>query len=422
MTTFDTLRRVLWLSNDPRVPSGYGTQTRLFGPRVAKILNPAAPTEALAFCSYFGVEGHRDTWQGYTIYPKYATNYGQDIVGGHATHFRADLILSLMDIWVCEPERYGGIPFAAWCPLDHEGIPPRVMKRLRQCAFPIVYSTFAQRLCEAADIPCAYVPHGVETARYRPISRARAREALNLPQDAFVVGLVAANVGNPSRKAFPQQLAAFAAFRERHPDAILYAHTTLGMDGAFNGINLPRLCESLGLTWDATGTRTDVAVRFSNPYGMAAGFSDDHMVTTYNALDVLLEVTRGEGFGLPLLEAQACGVPVITGAWTACEELCFTGWTIPREFAVREWTGLEEWQYLPIPGAILGALEAAYQAGDLTMRGRRARKRALAYDAEKVARDYWRPVLREIDRRLAERRRTDGLLSGQFALAAGGDA
>ncbi|HOZ49095.1 MAG TPA: glycosyltransferase family 1 protein [Candidatus Hydrogenedentes bacterium] len=43
----------------------------------------------------------------------------------------------------------------------------------------------------------------------------------------------------------------------------------------------------------------------------ATGLSEEELVTAYNAADVLLWPSRFEGFGLPVLEAMACGTPVV---------------------------------------------------------------------------------------------------------------
>lgn len=40
--------------------------------------------------------------------------------------------------------------------------------------------------------------------------------------------------------------------------------------------------------------------------------SDDELVQLYNAADVFAFPSSGEGFGLPLLEAMACGTPIVT--------------------------------------------------------------------------------------------------------------
>ncbi len=45
------------------------------------------------------------------------------------------------------------------------------------------------------------------------------------------------------------------------------------------------------------------------------------MGSLYRSADCFVLPTRGEGFGLPILEAQACGLPVIATAWSAVREL-----------------------------------------------------------------------------------------------------
>lgn len=41
--------------------------------------------------------------------------------------------------------------------------------------------------------------------------------------------------------------------------------------------------------------------------------SDEWMAAAYSCCDVTLAIGAGEGFGYPLVESQACGVPVVHG-------------------------------------------------------------------------------------------------------------
>jgi glycosyltransferase involved in cell wall biosynthesis len=110
-------------------------------------------------------------------------------------------------------------------------------------------------------------------------------------------------------------------------------------------------------------------------------------------MDVHALVSMGEGFGIPTLEAQSCGTPVIVSGWTASQELCFSGEAVDVKHSYRYWTPLASYQWLPNPGAIAAAFERAY-----TRPGSRekARKGALEYDADLVMQKYWTPVLAEI--------------------------
>ncbi|MES2088067.1 MAG: glycosyltransferase family 4 protein [Patescibacteria group bacterium] len=56
-------------------------------------------------------------------------------------------------------------------------------------------------------------------------------------------------------------------------------------------------------------------------------FSDEFMLGLMNLCDIYVAPSRSEGFGLPLVEAQMCGKPVITIAATAAQETIKDGKT-----------------------------------------------------------------------------------------------
>ena len=51
------------------------------------------------------------------------------------------------------------------------------------------------------------------------------------------------------------------------------------------------------------------------------GFDYKEMNNVYNLMDVFLLTTSGEGFGVPIIEAHACGVPTIMTDYTTAQEL-----------------------------------------------------------------------------------------------------
>jgi len=207
-----------------------------------------------------------------------------------------------------------------------------------------------------------------------------------------VVGMVAMNKGTPSRKAFPQNLEAFANFHKRHPDTGLYLHTEKNERGEMGGVNLPELCNVLGIA---------DCVQYCDQYAKLMGFPPEYMVNAYNAMDVLLAPSMGEGFGIPILEAQACGTPVIVGDWTSMGELCFSGWKIPQKGgADKWWTPLASYQYVPRVKAIEQMLELAYKHARSSQLSAIARAGALQYDADLITKDYWLPVLTDIERKI----------------------
>ena len=73
-------------------------------------------------------------------------------------------------------------------------------------------------------------------------------------------------------------------------------------------------------------------VRFSDQYGIITGrIQPQNLAALYGAADVLTATSHAEGFGLPIIEAQACGTPVITTNFSSMPELTGAGWTVEGE-------------------------------------------------------------------------------------------
>ena len=375
--------RINWFSNSPAATTGYGCQTKIFTPRLAKLLD-----KGLSITAFFGVQSGVLNINGIKVYPLFKHPYGQDVIGAHATWDQADAIISLLDIWVVQPENIG-MPWFPWFPIDHEPIPANVLAKAREATKGIVMSKFGKRMAEQAGLDVWYVPHAVDTSIFKPLDREEARKHLGWDQDKFVVGMVAANKGNPSRKAFYEQIAAFAALHAEHPDTMMYLHTDMGTNGG-DVVNLPKFIKRMGL-------EIGKDVIFCDPYMYGLGFPDEYMVDIYNGMDVLTNVALGEGFGIPILEAQACGTPVIVGDWTSMSELCFAGWKVLKEEAIPVYHDyFDAFQWQATTGAIYDRMEQAYTAwNDYELRNQ-ARRGALPYDADAITRRYWKPIIKEM--------------------------
>lgn len=393
--------RITFSSNAPWVGTGYGNQTRTFAPRLQALGHD------VSLVAWWGLEGGIiDGWNGMRVYPKGMHPYGSDVMGVHAQHFGADLLITLIDAWVLNPQDVPpGIRFAPWFPIDSDPVPPPVLKVVKEAWKPLVYSRFGQRMMDNAGIEATFIPHGINTAIYHPHGREAAREVLGWPKDRYIVGMVAANKDRPSRKAFAANLTAFAAFQRDHPEAMLYLHTQ--MDERVGGENLTQMITALGIQ----------NVMAPDPYGLLLGYPDEHMATLYTAFDVLLSVSMGEGFSMTPLEAQACQTPVIVGLWTATEELLFGGWGVEKADSEPYWTPLGSWQQAPHWGAIKTALDEAWR-GDREQMGRLGVIGAQQYDADAVTEHYWKPFLESVEKAIE----VNKLVTGATAESGGKDA
>ncbi len=371
--------KLLIHSNAAFVGSGYGQQTGLF----SQLLKQAG--HEVIVSAFFGIQGAELTANGIRHLPRGLDPWGNDVLPLHYETFKPDVLLTLIDIWVLRPEVLAKVPVTAWTPVDHDPIPPAVAAALKQVAQPWAMSRFGEREMKRVGLSPDYVPHGVDTEAFHPIDRADARQKLGVDEGAFFAVSVAANKGWPSRKSLDRLLKAWARFVERHPDSLLYLHTLPGDQQG--GIDLVELAGFYGVP--------EKALRFPDVYRMLRGsYGPTELNLLYNAADVMVLPSAGGGFEIPLVEAQACGTPVVTTAFTAMAELVGPGYGIVVDRFDGTWfTEQGSEQANVLPGQILTGLEWAFERrGDLKLRAE-ARDFAMAYDAKHVLDTYMLPAL-----------------------------
>ncbi|MGH7716495.1 MAG: glycosyltransferase family 4 protein, partial [Vulcanimicrobiaceae bacterium] len=110
--------------------------------------------------------------------------------------------------------------------------------------------------------------------------------------------------------------------------------------------------------------------------------------------DVLVHPYRGEAFAMPVLEAMACGVPVIVTSGGATDDYVdeTVGWRIPsarRELNAAEVpfaTKTTPWLFEPDANALMQLMRQAYDnRGDVSKRGTAAATRAAAWTWDRAA-------------------------------------
>jgi glycosyltransferase involved in cell wall biosynthesis len=205
---------------------------------------------------------------------------------------------------------------------------------------------------------------------------------MGVPEDAFLVGMVAANKANGSihRKAFAENLLAFALYRKENPNSYLYIHTEPSR--VFGGFDIATLMKAVGLPLDA--------VLFPDPVKLRYGYSSEEMAGIYSSFDVLLHASYGEGFGVPAIEAQACGTRVIGSNWAATPDLLGED-----SFLVGGqpfWDEAQSSFFMTplIPDLIKALKEASNNRGHSATSVTFARQ----FDADKVWNEYWVPFLK----------------------------
>lgn len=373
---------ILWSSNSPMVGSGYGVQTALF---------TKAARDAGHNVLVYGMHGHKHavlTWDEMAILPGGDDVYGRDMLVEHVQHYKPDVHVLLFDVWPFEDATLKAARVSAWVPVDHDPIPPQVTNRLPHCQQVWAMSRFGEAQMKARGLKPYYVPHGVDMDLYQPMDRANVRAALKLADDQLYAVMVAAHKGFPMRKNFDRVLKAWAAFVKTHPKAVLYIHTNPTGSAMNNHVDLEDVATFYGIPQNN--------LRFPNPYLLKRGyFGETHLNVQYNAADVFILPSMGEGFGIPALEAQAAGCPVIVSDFTAQSELAGPGYKVPVYDDDRWYTMQGSEQAIVRPSELINALEwAAEQRGNDTLR-QQSREFASEYEVGKVWREYMEPAMQD---------------------------
>jgi FkbM family methyltransferase len=382
--------KILWGSNAVFVSSGYGVQSNHMVAGLREL------GHELALAPNYGVAGGAIEMDGMRVYSPWRDKVGQDVFPAHAKHFGADLAVTLYDLWPFHSNFASRLPcpWVAYFPQDSDPPCPEVVERAMMADYPVAMSKFGVESMRKAGVECHYIPHGTSVDVYKPLDKAECRKELNLPEDKFIVLMVAANQSFPSRKAFPECLAAFKLFHDQHPNSLLHLYTTckpryMTSDG-LTGIELDVLAQALGIA---------DCVTFANEYGIVIGLPDVEMAKIYNSADVLLSASMGEGFGVPIIESQACGTPVITTAFSAMTELTFNGIAIDayQKFWIQ---GGNTWQALPSIQGITDALETIYSrsAEETRQKAAEGRQAIVKEYSWPVVMDHWRDFLALVEK------------------------
>lgn len=376
--------KILFNTNSMYAPSGYGQQA-------AEIL-PQIRDEGykLGCIDFFGLEGNKLLIDGILHYPRMQHLYGSDAMVYHGVDFNTDVTISLQDIWVLNPQDLAHV--RRWIPLmpvDHEPVPKLVLEKLKHAYRIITYSKFGQKELEKAGFNSAYIQHTVDTDIFKPLDKKELRKEFGLPQDAFIWGMVAANKDNPPRKSFQEVMDAFAIFLKKEPKAVLYMHTIPDFPGGFP---IKEYAQVIGIL---------DKIILPKVYDMQFKMGKEDMAKVYNIMDVLLLPSVSEGFGVPAIEAQACGVPVVVNNFTSMPELVknhITGEIC--DVLYRRFSPLGSYVGVPSSKSIYDCV-CRIKDSNRELMGKAARQFMVDnYDSKKVFKEKWIPFLEKIEKEI----------------------
>ena len=228
--------------------------------------------------------------------------------------WRPHILFTLLDDWMLAElplmvERQGTV-WIKYAPYDGEPMPRAWVPINYDADILVAMADYGVRQLkkECPDRPVHLLYHGADPAVFKPLGaevKTRVRAELGIPRDAWVVGFVSRF---QPRKNAPSAFKAFQLFHKNHKKD---THLLIRASRSDVGGDFMELLDRLDLA-DCT-TIVD-----SHP---AVGVPEARLVEIYNAMDVTLHPSTGEGFGVTSCESRACGVPAIVTNFSAMPDL-----------------------------------------------------------------------------------------------------
>ncbi len=311
--------KIAILSDSPFIPTGYRNQAL----QLAQYLHKRGHEIHYLANAYMGMELKKailfdGTDISFRLYGEMQHSYFKDTMSPILKKIMADRFFILLDTFMLHGNdgwflHVDTSPAKTlfWFPTDGGGgLPVGCINILKKIERPVAMSHFGQKqVREYHNLDVPYIPHGVNTELFYKMKdeeRLKLRERYGLV-DKFVIGVVARN---QPRKHLDRTLKAMRIIAKKIPNAVLFFHLD-AEDPAQPMWKIRSLIAKFGL---------ENRCVFS---GMVAyqGMPDKDMKEIYNVMDCFFLSTSGEGFGIPIIEAMACEVPVVATSYTTTPEL-----------------------------------------------------------------------------------------------------
>lgn len=306
-------KKVLVVAPHPNTEFGFA---RISRPIIDILIDDHGYTkEDLIICDTSKLRGLPADYRGVPVISMIGSGNGSifQTLPGVVTDFCPKLVICFGDIWdhffIYDLKKSLGFEIVYYANVESEHIPTKLLTEVGPLIFKeayekvdhlVAYSNFgARELEKVINKKVPFIYHFVDTSKFFKMENFDKRQIFkNIPEDSFIVTTVAVN---GFRKSLDMICASFANMIERlsaedRAKTFLYLHTN--MTGTV-GWDLQELTDMYGIS---------SRVLLNNGIAKYGAFvSDDEMNRIYNASDVFINLSRGEGFGLGLIEACSAG-------------------------------------------------------------------------------------------------------------------
>ena len=346
-----TKKRIMMLTESGHIKSGFGNYTR----NILSRLHSTGKYEIAELSCYRDKNVPKtEPWK---IYPNVPVNeegakkfnsitasaFGSWAFETACIDFKPDIVFDVRDYWMLSFPEYSPLrPFFHWVLSPTIDSAPQRKEWLQTYANADLVSGHTQwgvdYLKQFSNINTTEPTNdSVDTNVFKPSSIDKNTIKSNhfVPTNYFIVGSV---MRNQKRKLIPNLIKVVKQLNDKYKDIRLHLHTSYP-DNA--GWSIPeillehdaaelvyfsyicRACGKLSVMSfkDGTAICPHCHKKAATICNVAAGLNDSQLCDVYNMFNVYVQHAICEGFGIPPVEAAACGIPVITGDHGAMREV-----------------------------------------------------------------------------------------------------
>ena len=240
-------------------------------------------------------------------------------------HFNINTLIGLMDLKNLVEDENLICKSLIWYP-NHFNPPVNyILSKLRVFSHII---SLCETDCELLkkylpDKRIEYIPHIIE---FEPPNDSviSLRNKYSVPEDAFVVLINCGNYELENRKSLDTSIFGFDEFCKKYDNVFLYIHA-YNIKKLNNNNNLVDIKQLLNVEDVLSNTNIPESKYTLNEEIMEY----NEILELFKMSDVLLQGSKTEGFGIPIIEAQLLGKPVVTTKFGAMMDNTYYGISVP---------------------------------------------------------------------------------------------
>lgn len=348
-------KRILFVSEAAYLNTGYAKYSKEVISRIYK----TGKYEIAEFSIYGNPDDPRRKtipWKNYSNLPTNGNEKEHEVYNSNQSNqfgawrfdrvcldFEPDIVFTIRDFWMDSFIYHS--PFRrifswAWMPtVDASPQNQEWIDMFSNADYILTYSHWAKDLLNSQggnSINTIGVASPSAAECFQPMDKKKIRDMFGIRDDVNIVGTV---MRNQRRKLFPALIESFSKYlkQSNSKNTFLYLHTSfpdagwnlghlLHSNEVSSRVLMTYVCEQCqnieaSFFRDAKKVCNKCGKFASSPSSVGNGVTDEILAKIYNLFDLYIQCANSEGFGLPQVEAAACGIPIACTNYSAMEDV-----------------------------------------------------------------------------------------------------